>query len=202
MLGGTEIGILIKEAYTSLIGEDALHGFLEILFGDESFLDGVGQMGIGGAFGEIDVVAGIHGGGSSRHMALESGNLLDGGVVAHHHTIEMEIGAEDAVDNLFVTDAIGAVDGVIASHDDLAAAFADHGLVGKEDFFHEFFLFGVTATAIAEEMLAAGAHAFTKTAKLEAAHESGAKGCGEVGIFAIGFFQAVERGSAHDIDHR
>ena len=166
MFRRAEVGILIEESYAGFIGKYTFHGFLEICLADQSLIDGFLQVRIRCSLREIHVVTCIYSCCCPLHITVESRYLFDGGIVAHHHAVKAEVSTENAIDNLFVANAVGAMDGMITRHHHLAATFADHRLVGQENLFHKFFLFSVASATIAQKMLAASAYALAKTAKL------------------------------------
>ena len=166
MFRRAEVGILIEESYAGFIGKYTFHGFLEICLADQSLIDGFLQVRIRCSLREIHVVTCIYSCCCPLHITVESRYLFDGGIVAHHHAVKAEVSTENAIDNLFVANAVGAMDGMITRHHHLAATFADHRLVGQENLFHEFLLFSIASASIAQEMLAASAYALAETAKL------------------------------------
>ena len=116
-------------------------------------VDGLLQVLIVRTEGEVDVVAAIDGSGSLLNGTLEVGELVDGGVVAHHHAIEANVVAQDVLQDLAVGDTLRAMYGMIARHHHLATRQSDHRLVGHEDFLHELLFVGIATAAIAQVVL-------------------------------------------------
>ena len=129
------------------------------------------QILIVGAEGEVDVVAVIDGCSSLSDGVRNIGNLVDGCVVAHHHSVEADIVAKDLLEDLTVGHTSGTMHVVVARHDGDTARQSDHRLVGQQDFFHHLFLLCVATPAIAEVMLRTGTHTFLQVALLQALHE-------------------------------
>ena len=96
LLGGVEydllitikVGILVKQTGTELMAQHILHGTLQRLIQHQTFVEGILQILIIGTMWEIHVIAGIDGSSSLFHRCLPIRQLIDGGVVAHHHTVE------------------------------------------------------------------------------------------------------------------
>ena len=135
------------------------------------------------------------------HIVGEVGYLVDGTVVADHHAIETEVVAQDAFLDFLVGYTVGAMHGMVARHHHLTACQSNHCLVGQEYLFHQFFLICIATAAIAQEVLAASAHASAQVALLKSTAEGCAHHSREVGILAITLLQAVERRRAHYIHH-
>ena len=154
-----------------------------------------------GSVGEVDVIASIDGSSSLLYRSLDIGNLIDGRIVAHHHTVEAYIAAEDVLKDLAVGYAADAVNIVIARHHGHTARQTDHRLVGQQDLFHQLFLLGITTTTVAEVVLRAGTHTCLQVTLLQTFHKGSTHDGREVAVLSVGLLQAVERRIAAHVDH-
>ena len=150
LLAAIEVGVLVEQSGTELLAQHVLDGTLQHFGLHQSLVDGLLQVLVVGTEGEIDIVAAIDGCCCLVNDVLQIGNLVDGGVVAHHHTVETDIAAQDVHQDLAVGHTPRVVHVVIARHDDLAARQSDHGLVRQQNLLHQLFLVSITAAAIAE----------------------------------------------------
>ena len=155
-----------------------------------------------GARGEIDIVAAIDGSSGFLHHIRDIGQLVDGRIVADHHTVETHIIAQDVLEDFSVGHTLRAVYGMVARHDATAACQPDHGFMGQQDFLHQLFLVGITATAIAQIMFGTGTNALFQIVLLESAHKGRSHDGRQIAILAIRLLQAVERRHTTHIDHR
>ena len=151
---------------------------------------------------KIDIVASVDGGSRFLHFVVESRQLVDGGVVAHDHTVEAQVATKDVGENLAVGHAVGAVDSMVAWHDGFASRQTNHGFVWQQNLLHQFLLVGISSSAIAQIVLRAGSHALLEVALLQSLDECRTHHGREVGVFAIRLFEAVEAGCAAHIHHR
>ena len=140
------------------MAQHVFHGTLKDLGLNQSLIDGLLEMLIVRPSGEIHIVAGIDGGSSLVKRIFETGELVNSGIVAHHHAVEAEIAAQDVGQYLAVRHAvhgvaIGIEHGVIAWHEHLAASQADHRLVGQQYLLHQRLLVGITTTTVTEVVL-------------------------------------------------
>ena len=148
-----EIGVVVEQSGAEFLAEHVFHCPFQRLGLHQTLVDGFLQVLVVHATGEVDVVAAVDGcRGFLRHI-VDAGQLVDGGVVAHHHAVEAEVATQNVVEYLAVGHAVGAVNGMVAGHQRLAACQAYHRLMGQQDFLHQFLLFGVTAAAIAQVVL-------------------------------------------------
>ena len=123
--------------------------------------------------GEVNVVATIDGSSSLFNRSLQIGYLVDGRIVAHHHTVETHITTKDILKNLAVGNASDAMHIMIARHHCHTTRQADHRLVGQQDLLHQLLLFCITAAAIAKVVLRAGANARLQVTLLQTFYEGG-----------------------------
>ena len=101
------------------------------------------------------------------------GNLVDGGIVAHHHTVEAHIATKDVLKDLTVGHTPDAVDIMIARHHGHTTRESDHRFVGQQDLFHQLLLLGITTTAVAEVVFRTGTYARLQVLLLETLHKGG-----------------------------
>ena len=156
---------------------------------------------------EVDVAAGLDGHRSADNRLVLGAELVDGRIVAHHHTVEAEIATQDILQDLAIGHALDVLavsvfHRMIAGHHGTTACQADHRLVRQQDLFHQFLVFGIATTAIAQIVLRAGTHAFLQITLLQALHEGHTHHGRQVGILAIGLLQTVEARIAAYVDHR
>ena len=165
-------------------------------------VDGLLQVLIVRTEGEVDIVAAVDGCGSLLNGTLEVGELVDGGVVAHHHAIEAYIVAQDVLQDFAVGNTLRAMYGMIARHHHLATRQADHCLVGHEDFLHELLFAGIATTAVAQVVFRARRHTLLQIALLQTSDKRRAHDGRQIAVFAIRLLQSVERRIATHVDHR
>ena len=135
LLCAVQVGVFVEQTCTELMAQHVFHGTLKDLGLNQSLIDGLLEMLIVRPSGEIHIVASIDGGCSLVKRIFETGQLVNSGIVAHHHAVEAEIAAQDVGQYLAVGYAvhgvtIGIEHGVITWHEHLAASQADHRLVG------------------------------------------------------------------------
>ena len=174
------------------MAEDVFDSTLEHLGLYQSLVDGLLQVFVVGTEGEVHVVAAIDGSSGFCDLVLQIWQLVDGGVVTHHHTVEAYVVAKDVLQDLAVSDTPDAMHIMITWHDTLAASQTDHRLVGQEDLFHQFLLVGITTTAVAEVVFRAGSHTFLQVALLQPFHECDTHDGREIAILTVGLLQTVE----------
>ena len=110
--------------------------------------------------GEVHIVTGIDGSGSLVNRVFKVGQLVDGGIVADNHSVKAHIVTQDVLQDPAVGHTIDVLrilrgrgfHGMVAGHDGLTARQTDHGLMGKQDFFHQHLLLGITTATIAKVM--------------------------------------------------
>ena len=202
ILFAVEISILVEQSCTEFLTKHILHGTLQRLRLYQSLIDGFLEMLIVGAERKVYVVAAIDGCRRLLHDILQVGQLVDGGIVAHHHAVKTDIIPQDILKDLTVSHALRTMHSMIARHDALAACQSDHCLVGQQDFFHHFLFFGIATTAIAEVVLRTGTHTLLQVALLQALHKGHAHRSRQITILAIRLLQTIERGDATHVDHR
>ena len=140
------------------MAQHVFHGTFKDLGLNQSLIDGLLEMLIVRPSGEIHIVASIDGGSSLVKRIFETGQLVNSGIVAHHHAVETEIAAQDVGQYLAVGYAvhgvaIGIEHGVITWHEHLAASQADHRLVRQQYLLHQRLLVGITTTTVTEVVL-------------------------------------------------
>ena len=199
---GIEVGILVEESGTEFYAQHILHGALQHLGLHHPLVDGFLQILVVGTVREVHIVAAIDGSHSLLKRRREIRYLVDGRIVAHHHPVETYIAAQDILQDLAVGHTPDAVHVMIAWHDGHTARQTDHRLVGQQDLFHQFLLFGITAAAVAQVVLRTGPHALLHVVLLQTLHEGCSHDSRQVAVFAIRLFETVEAGCATDIDHR
>ena len=150
---------------------------------------------------KVDVVAVVDGSSCLLYGGLKSRNLVDGGIVAHHHTVEANIATKDILKDLAVGHTPGAMDVVITGHYGHTTRETDHRLMGEQDLFHQFLLLGIAATAVTQIVLRTGANAFLQVTLLQTLHEGCTHDGREITILAIRLFQAVKAGITTHVDH-
>ena len=158
MFSAIQIGILVEESGTELKAQHILYGAFQRLRLHQSQVDGLLQVLVVGTEGEVDVVAAIDGRSRFHYSPFFTipfslfpfqRKLVDGGVIAHHHTVEAYIVAKDVLQDFAVGHTLRTMNGMIAGHDALAARETDHRLMGQQYFLHQLFLVGIAATAVA-----------------------------------------------------
>ena len=115
---------------------------------------------------EVDIAASIDGCSRLLYRTLQIGYLVDGGIIAHHHSVEAEIVAQNVLQNLTIGHAVRSMYGMIARHQGITASQTNHRLVREQNLLHQFLLVGITTSTIAEVMLRTGAYAFPQVALL------------------------------------
>ena len=168
------------------MAKDVLNSTLEHLGLYQSLVDGLLQVFVVGTEGEVHVVAAIDGSSGFCDLVLQIWQLVDGSIVAHHHTVEAYVIAKDILQDLAVGHAPDAMHIMITWHDALAASQTDHRLVGQQDLFHQFLLVGIATTAVAEVVFRAGSHTFFQVTLLQTLHEGHAHGGREITILSVG----------------
>ena len=111
--------------------------------------------------------------------------MVDGRIIAHHHSVKAYIVAQDILQNLTIGHAIRTMNGMIARHDALAACQSDHSLVGQQYLFHQFLFFGITTTAIAEIVLRTGTYTLLQVTLLQTFHEGYTHHSRQIAILAV-----------------
>ena len=119
-----------------------------------------------GTIGKVDIVTGIDGSRRFLCRGIESGYLIDGSIVAHHHAVEAEIAPQNVGEYLVIGHAVSTMDSMIAGHEGFAVCQAYHRLMRQEYLFHQLFLLGIASTAITEVVLRAGTDTFVQSAML------------------------------------
>ena len=179
-----------------------LHSPLQRLWLDQSLVDGLLQVLIVGAVGEVHIIATIDGGRSLMHHIHLIRQLVNGRIVAHHHAVESHIASQDILEDLAVGHALDAMHRMVARHHHIAPRQPYHCLVGQQYLLHHLLLIGITATAIAEIVLGAGPYPLLQVSLLEASHKGSSHHRREVAILSVRLLQAVEAGCAANIHHR
>ena len=119
-----------------------------------------------GSMGEVDIIAGIDGGSSFLERGLKAWYLVDGGIVAHHHSVESEIAPQYVGEDPMVCHAVGVSHGMVARHEGTAILKSYHCLVRQYYLFHEFFFLSVASSAISEIVFCTSTHTLFQVALL------------------------------------
>ena len=148
-----EVGALIEQSCTELVTEHILYGTFQDLWLHKSLVDGLLQVLIVCTEGEIDIITAINGSSRFLYHIIKVRQLVDGCIVAHHHTIEADIVTQDILENFTVGYTFCTMYGMIARHHTSAASQTNHRLMGEQYLFHHFLLFCITTATIAEIVL-------------------------------------------------
>ena len=116
--------------------------------------------------GKVNIVACLDGSCGLLYRRLQAGNLVDGGIVAHHHSVKAQVTTQDVSQNPVVGHTVGIPHGMVARHESLTILQPYHCLVRQYYLFHEFFFLSVAASTISEVVLGTCSHALLQVALL------------------------------------
>ena len=197
-----QIGILIEETHTEFDAQHVLHGSLEYLRLYQTLVYGFLKELVVGTKGEVYIVAVVDGGSGLLDGIIDIGNLVDGGIVAYHHTVEAHIATKDILEDLTVGHTTDAMNIMVARHHSHTTRQTDHRLVGQQDLFHHLLLLCVATTAVAQVVLGTGTYTSLQVTLLQTLDEGCSHHGREIAVLAIGLFQTVETRRATHVDHR
>ena len=193
---------MVEQASVQFVAQNGLHGTLKSRWFNKSAVDCLLQILIVGAVRKIGIATAVDSRCRLVHGIRLVGNLVDGGVIAHHHSVESEIIAQNIDKYLAVSHTVGPVNSVVARHHHSASGKANHRLVRQQNLLHQLFLIGIATAAVAQIVLRASANALFQVVLLKTAGKGHAHRRRQVSVLAIRLLKPVERRRAAHIHHR
>ena len=126
----------VEESEFHASGEEALERDVELGFGDDAFVDGVGEVEVGFAAVGVGAGADAVGGGvfgvGAGVVILGLVEVIDGAAVGGDKALEVPVLAEDVFEQEIAGAGGFAVDGVVGAHDGVGLGVDDGGAEGGE----------------------------------------------------------------------
>ena len=210
--GLVDVGVL-EQADGELGRQHPPDGLVERFFADQTLLDGLGQVGVGGVVHDhLEVEPGVDAAGGrvgevTREVLGDQRMHRVG--VRDHEALEAERAAQHVGEQPLVARGGHAVEVHVGAHD-VGRPGVDGGLERRQVDVPQlriadlgvFVVAAAAGRAVAGEVLGAGQNALGSEVALEPAHVPGGHRAAQRGVFAVGLDDAAPAGVAGDVDHR